>query len=206
MLSVVVSDSTRERGRDDSALSNVELGLTGSAIVTRDVTTDIGLTSNVLAVLGTVYLKNGDTEHVPARSHLREGDLTVTVTNTTRNWTETTTVDNNGEYDISKVDPTAAVAETGDVLTVNVTNDAGESVGSATRPLTIEDLQTARVDINIMSDTPAEVRILAIEGDVVDTDGSPAAPGLPVTIRLDMHGYSHRGDRPPRMPLASYYA
>ena len=89
MLSVVVSDSTRERGRsDDSALSNVELGLTGSATVTRDVTTDIGLTSNVLAVLGTVYLKNGDTEHVPARSHLREGDLTVTVTNTTRNWTE----------------------------------------------------------------------------------------------------------------------
>ena len=187
-LSVVVSDGSGPRGRNDDPLTNTELGLTGSASVIRPVITDIGLTSNVLAVLGTVYLKNGDTEHVPARSHLREGDLTVTVTNTTRNWTETTTVDNNGEYDISIVSPTAAVAETGDVLTVNVTNDAGESVGSVTRPLTIEDLQTARVDIDIMSDTPAEVRVLAIEGDVVNTDGSPADAGLQVAIRLDMHG------------------
>ena len=188
MLSVVVSDGSGPRGRNDDPLTNTDLGLTGSAIVTRNVTTDIGLTSNVLAVLGTVYLKNGDTEHVPARSHLREGDLTVTVTNTTRNWTETTTVDNNGEYDVSKVDPGAAVAETGDVLSVNVTNDAGGSVGSATHTLTIEDLQTARVDINIMSEQPAEVRVFAIEGDVVDTDGSPAGAGLPVSIRLDMHG------------------
>ena len=187
MLSVVVSDSTGERGRNDRALSNLDLGTTGTAIVTRDVTTNIGLTTNVLAVLGTVYLKNGDTEHVPARSDLREGDLTVSVTNTTRNWAETTTVDNNGEYDISKVDPGAAVAETGDVLIVNVTNDAGATVGSMTHTLTIEDLQTARVDISIMSEQPAEVRILAIEGDVANTDGSSAEAGLTVTIMI------HRG-------------
>ena len=187
-LSVVVSDGSGPRGRNDDPLLNTELGTTGSASVTRDVTSDIGLTSNVLAVLGTVYLKNGDTEHVPARSHLREGDLTVTVTNTTRNWMESTTVDNNGEYDISKVDPIAAVAETGDVLTVDVTNDAGVSVGSVTHTLTIEDLQTARVDINIMSDTPAEVRLFSIEGTVVNLDGSAAEPGLSVMIMLDMHG------------------
>ena len=187
-LSVVVSDGSGPRGRNDDPLLNTELGTTGSASVTRDVTSDIGLTSNVLAVLGTVYLKNGDTEHVPARSHLREGDLTVTVTNTTRNWMESTTVDNDGEYDISKVDPIAAVAETGDVLTVDVTNDAGVSVGSVTYTLTIEDLQTARVDINIMSDTPAEVRLFSIEGTVVNLDGSAAEPGLSVMIMLDMHG------------------
>ena len=187
-LSVVVSDGSGPRGRNDDPLLNTELGTTGSASVTRDVTSDIGLTSNVLAVLGTVYLKNGDTEHVPARSHLREGDLTVTVTNTTRNWMESTTVDNNGEYDISKVDPIAAVAETGDVLTVDVTNDVGVSVGSVTHTLTIEDLQTARVDINIMSDTPAEVRLFSIEGTVVNLDGSAAEPGLSVMIMLDMHG------------------
>ena len=187
-LSVVVSDGSGPRGRNDDPLLNTELGTTGSASVTRNVTSDIGLTSNVLAVLGTVYLKNGDTEHVPARSHLREGELTVTVTNTTRNWMESTTVDNDGEYDISKVDLIAAVAETGDVLTVDVMNDAGVSVGSATRTLTIEHLQTARVDINIMSDTPAEVRLFSIEGTVVNLDGSAAEPGLAVMIRLDMHG------------------
>ena len=187
-LSVVVSDGSRPRGRNDDPLLNTELGTTGSASVTRNVTSDIGLTSNVLAVLGTVYLKNGDSEHVPARSHLREGELTVTVTNTTRNWMESTTVDNDGEYDISKVNPIAAVAETGDVLTVDVMNDAGVSVGSATHTLTIENLQTARVDINIMSDTPAEVRLFSIEGTVVNLDGSAAGPGLTVMIRLDMHG------------------
>ena len=184
-LSVVVSDGSGPRGRNDDPLLNTELGTTGSASVTRDVTSDIGLTSNVLAVLGTVYLKNGDSEHVPARSHLREGELTVTVTNTTRNWMESTTVDNDGEYDISKVNPIAAVAETGDVLTVDVMNAAGVSVGSATHTLTIEDLQTARVDINIMSDTPAEVRLFSIEGTVVNLDGSAAEPGLAVMIRLD---------------------
>ena len=187
-LSVVVSDGSGPRGRNDDPLTNTDLGTTGSASIRRDVTSDIGLTSNVLAVLGTVYLKNGDLEHVPARSHLREGDLTVTVTNTTRNWMESMTVDNNGEYDISKVDPIAAVAETGDVLTVDVMNDAGVSVGSATHTLTIEHLQTARVDINIMSDTPAEVRLFSIEGTVVNLDGSAAEQGLPVMIMLDMHG------------------
>ena len=186
---VVASDATGVRGTNDSEpLRNTELPEDGgAATITRDVVTDIGLTSNVLAVLGTVYLKNGDTEHVPARRDLREGDLTVSVTNTTRGWAETTTVDNDGDYDVSKVDLNAAAAETGDVLVVNVTNDAGETVGSVTHTLTIEDLQTARVDIDIMSDQPAEVRILAIEGDVANTDGSPAEAGLPVTIMI------HRG-------------
>ena len=186
---VVASDATGVRGTNDSEpISNAELPEDGgAATITRDVVTDIGLTSNVLAVLGTVYLKNGDTEHVPARSDLREGDLTVSVTNTTRGWAETTTVDNDGDYDVSKVDLNAAVAETDDVLVVNVTNDAGETVGSVTHTLTIEDLQTARVDIDIMSEQPAEVRILAIEGDVINTDGSSAEAGLQVTIMI------HRG-------------
>ena len=188
-LSVVVSDGSGPRGRNDDPLLNTELGTTGSASVTRDVTSDIGLTSNLLAVLGTVYLKNGDTEHVPARSYLREGDLTVTVTNTTRNLLpRSIPVEDDGTYDTTFFDPITAVAETGDVLTVDVMNDAGVSVGSVTHTLTIENLQTARVDINIMSDTPAEVRLFSIEGTVVNLDGSAAEPGLPVMIMLDMHG------------------
>ncbi len=189
ILIVVASDTTGVRGRDESTLSNIELGLTGAATVTRDVTTNIGLTSNVLSVSGTVYLKNGDTEHVPARGHLREGDLTVTVTNTTRKWTETTTVDNDGEYGIAKVDITgAAVAETGDVLSVTVQNDAGETVANEMHPLTVENLQSSQVALNIMSEAPAEVRVFAIEGNVINTDGSPAEAGLEVSIRIDMGG------------------
>lgn len=191
---VVASDATGERGRNDSMpIRNAELPVAagGSETITRDVTTNIGLTSNVLAVLGTVYLKNGDSEHVPARAHLREGDLTVTVTNTTRgNLSQSDVVDNAGEYSTTFFNALSTVAETGDVLELVVTNDAGETVATVRYPLTIEDLQTARVDISIMSEQPAEVRIFAIEGTVIDTDGSPAEAGLEVSIRLDM-GSSH---------------
>ena len=189
---VVASDTTGERGRNDTEpIRNAELPETagGSATITRDVTTDIGLTSNVLAVLGTVYLKNGDTEHVPARSHLREGDLTVTVTNTTRgDLSQSGTVDDGGEYNTTFFDPLTAVAETGDVLQLTVTNDAGANVGTVTHTLSIADLQTARVDLNIMSEQPAEVRVFAIEGTVINMDGTPAEAGLSVSIRLDMGG------------------
>ncbi len=188
---VVASDATGERGRnDDEPIRNAELPVAagGSATITRDVTTNIGLTSNVLAVLGTVYLKNGDSEHVPAASHLREGDLTVTVTNTTRSLSQSDTVDNAGEYSATFVNPLATVAETGDVLELTVTNDADENVATVTHTLTIEDLQTTRVDISIMSEQPAEVRVFAIEGTVIETDGSAAEAGLEVSIRIDMGG------------------
>ena len=187
---VVASDATGVRGTNDSEpIRNAELPEGGgAATITRDVVTDIGLTSNVLVVLGTVYLKNGDTEHVPAASHLREGDLTVSVTNTTRNWMQSTTVDNAGEYEATQVNPLSAVAETGDVLVVTVTNDAGTEVANVTHELTIEDLQTARVDLDIMSEQPTEVRVLAIEGDVINMDGTPGEAGLAVSIRIDMHG------------------
>ena len=187
---VVASDATRERGRnDDEPIRNAELPSVagGSATIIRDVTgTDIGLTSNVLAVLGTVYLKNGDSEHVPARSHLREGALTVTVNNTTRNLMESTTVDDNGEYSVTFFDPLSTRAETDDVLSVTVKNDAGVTVATVSHTLTVADLQAARVDLDIMSTQPAEVRVFAIEGTVIDTDGSPAAAGLEVSIRIDM--------------------
>ena len=186
---VVASDATGERGRNDSMpIRNAELPVAagGSATIIRDVTTDIGLTSNVLAVLGTVYLKNGDSEHVPALSHLREGDLTVTVTNTTRNLMQSGVVDNAGEYSTTFVNPLSTVAETGDVLELTVTNDAGANVATMTHELTIADLQTARIDISIMSEQPAEVRVFAIEGTVIETDGSAAEAGLAVSIRIDM--------------------
>ena len=52
------------------------------AVVSQDVITDIIATSSNLLVAGTVFLEDGLTA---ATSLLREGGLTVTVTNTTRN-------------------------------------------------------------------------------------------------------------------------
>ena len=66
-LSIVVSDSSSVRGESpERTLKNSDLGEGDSATVEQDVITDVGATSNALAVMGTVYLKNGDTMSVPA--------------------------------------------------------------------------------------------------------------------------------------------
>ena len=191
-LSVVVSDGTGERGRNDQKpLSNIELGTTGSATVTRNVTTDIGLTSNFLAISGTVYLKNGDTDSVPASEALRDGDLTVVVDSTTRNWKHSKLVDDDGTYDINIVDLTAAVIETDDVLEITVQNEAGETVSlePVIRQLSIPDLQNPVLDgIDIDTVAPARVWVLAVEGDVVELDGTSAGAGVEVTLTIVMDG------------------
>ena len=189
---VVASDATGTRGTNDSEpIRNIELPEAGGhAEITRNVITDIGLTSTSLTVAGTVYLENGDTL-VPASSDLRSGELTVVVTNTTRNLTESKSVKDDGTYALAFFVPAITVAETGDEILVEVKNEAGETVGSVPHTLGIPDIQTERVAIDVETTVPAEVRVLHIVGNVVELDSSPAAPGLPITIRLDMRDGSH---------------
>ena len=187
-LSVVVSDGSGERGRNDMAIRNIDLPEEGDAAeIERKVETNISITSPLLVVAGTVYLKNGD-QLVEARNDLREDDLTVVVTNTTRKKEKTTSVTDEGTYSVTFFELGATVAETGDELTVEVKNEAGAPVGSEPHVLTPENLEAARADVNVKTSVPAEVRILHIVGSVIDVDGSPAEAGLPVTISLDMHG------------------
>ena len=187
---VVASDATGPRGtNDDEPIRNIELPveLGGHADIRRNVDTDIGLTSISLTVAGTVYLKNGDTP-VPASSDLREGELTVVITNTTRNLTESEPLGDDGTYARAFFNPVVAVAETGDEIIVEVKNEAGKTVGNEPHTLTIADLQTERVEVPVHTTVPAEVRVLHIVGSVIELDDSPAELGLDVTIRLDMHG------------------
>ena len=185
---VVASDATGERGRNDMAIRNIDLPEQGGyAEIKRRVDTDIGLTSISLTVAGTVYLKNGDTP-VAASSDLMEGELTVLVTNTTRNLTESEPLGEDGTYALAFFNPVVAVAETGDEIVVEVKNEAGGTVGSETRTLMIEDLQSERIEVPVHTTVPTEVRLLHIVGSVIELDGSPAELGLDVTIRLDMHG------------------
>ena len=168
MLSVVVSDGSGPRGRNDDPLSDTDLGTTGSATVMRNVDTNIKLASNLLVVEGTVYLLNGDTP-VPAMSNLRESDLTVVVTNTTRNLPESVSVKDDGTYGIVFQSlGGAAVAETDDALTFEVRNEAGVTVGSEPYTLTVANLQAARVEKDIHTTVRAVVNTLHVIGDVVE--------------------------------------
>ena len=189
-VSIVVSDSSGGRGSAEFTLTNVQLGDTDSATVTRDVITDIGATSNILAVTGTVYFKNGNTPKVPASSHLREGDLTVVATNITRNITVSGPVDGDGGYDVTFVNLLSIVAETGDSLTVEVQDEAGETVGTTPHLLTTAEVAAAKAEIDVDTTVPAAVRILDITGSVIDLDGSPAGPGLEVSLTIAMNGHT----------------
>ena len=189
-VSIVVSDSSGGRGSAEFTLTNVQLGDTDSATVTQDVITDIGATSNILTVTGTVYFKNGNTPKVPAASHLREGDLTVFATNITRNVTVSGPVDGDGGYDVTFVNLLSVVAETGDSLTVEVQDEAGETVGTTPHLLTTAEVVAAKVEIDVDTTVPAAVRILDITGSVIDLDGSPAGPGLEVSLTIAMNGHT----------------
>ncbi len=187
MLSVVVSDGSGPRGRNDDPLSNTDLDTTGSATVERNVETNIKLTSNLLVVEGTVFLLNGDTP-VPATSDLRESDLTVVVTNTTRKLTESVSVKDDGTYGVVfQALGGAAVAETGDELTIEAQNEARETVGSESPTLDVANLQAARVEKDIHTTVRAVVNTLRVIGDVTELDGSPAG-GVQVTLTLVMDG------------------
>ena len=189
-VSIVVSDSSGGRGSAEFTLTNVQLGDTDSATVTQDVITDVGATSNILAVTGTVYFKNGNTPKVPAASHLREGDLTVVATNITRNVTVSGPVDGDGGYDVTFVNLLSIVAETGDSLTVEVQDEAGETVGTTPHLLTTAEVAAAKAEIDVDTTVPAAVRILDITGSVIDLDGSPAGPGLEVSLTIAMNGHT----------------
>ena len=193
-ISVEVRDGSGVRGTNppppkEATLSNTDLGITGAATVIRNVDTNIKLASNLLVVEGTVYLKNGDTP-VPATSNLRESDLTVVVTNTTRDLTKSVSVKDDGTYGlVFQSLGGAAVVETGDELTFEVQNEAGESVESESDTLILAgaDVQAARVEKAIHTTVRAVVNTLHVIGDVVELDGSPAA-GVQVTMMVIIDG------------------
>ena len=189
-VSIVVSDSSGERGRAEFELTNAQLDDADFATVTQDVITNIGATSGILAVIGTVYLKNGDTMSVPAASHLREGDLTVVVTNTTRNMMQSGSVDDDGGYAITFLNLLGTVAETRDMLSLEVQNEAGETVGTMTHTLTTPEVKAAKAEVDIHTTVPAEIRVLNIVGSVIETDGSSGGPGLEVTLTFATNGHS----------------
>ena len=200
-ISVEVSDGKGVRGTNppppkEATLSNRELGTTGSTTVPRDVYTDIKLTTSILAVSGTVNLKNGDTDSVAAAKHLRETELTVVATNITRGGIEMTgSVDDEGQYELLFVGPNlSTVAETDDEIVVEVQNDAGVGVGNNSHIVTIANINETRADIDVDTNVPARVLALHVEGDVIELDGSSAGPGVEVTLMIVMNGSSIEAD------------
>lgn len=185
---IVVSDGSGERGRADFTLTNIQLGDADAATVTQRVDTNIGATSSILAVTGTVYFKNGETQSVPAASHLREGDLTVVVTNTTLNLKASGHVDDDGGYDVNFLNLLGTVAETGDMLTLEVQNEAGDIVGTRNHTLTTSEVTASNAKVDIHTTVPAQIRALNVIGSVIQIDGRSAGAGIEIAIAIEMNG------------------
>ncbi|MYE87899.1 hypothetical protein F4X33_02740 [Candidatus Poribacteria bacterium] len=186
MVSIIVNDSTgKQRGPGDQfTLTHIKLA---DPTITRKVYTDIGATSKLVNVVGTVYLRDGDGDPVPAASHLRENELTVVVANSVRNLEQRVPVDDNGEYAATLISFLDIAAERGDSLTVEV-EEAGVIVGARSHILTTPEVQAGQAEVNVQTDVPAKVGVLNVVGTVVELDGTAAGAGLQVSITLGMNG------------------
>ena len=187
MVSIIVTDSTgTQRGPGDQfTLTHLKLA---APTVTRKVYTDIGATSKLLNVVGTVYLKDGDGDPVAAARHLRESELTVVVANSVRNLEQRVPVDSNGEYAAVLISFLDIAAETGDSLTVEVEDEAGMTVGEMSHTLTTPEVQAVQAMVNVHTNVPAKVGVLNVVGTAVELNGTAAGAGIQVTITLAMDG------------------
>ncbi len=174
-LSVVATDgSGAERGRSDSVLTNADLGDGPTAIVTRDVTTDILAASSTLAVSGAVLRQGSKTIAV-------NDVFDITVTNADASISTKTEPD--GSYSgVTFLSTTGFAAETGDMITVTASR-GGVEVGTASHTLTSAEVDAAQVSVNVPTDIPASSSALSVTGTVYHEDGTVAmGAGLSVSV------------------------
>ena len=116
------------------------------------------------------------------------------MTNTTRTLVERGSVHDDGGYSVTFFHFSNTVAETGDSLTVEVQNEAGEIVGTTSHILATTEITGAQAEgVDVETTVLARIDVLDIVGSVVETDGSPAGAGLGVTITLTMNGHTLDG-------------
>ena len=160
-----------------------------------NLTTDLIAMSQTLVVSGTVYLKNGDGDPVPATSNFVDGRLTVVVTNTDISVEGTGIVRDDGNYTVTLFNPPPDVAATRHQLIAEVQNDAGEVVGTANHTLTTAEVAAKQVDgVNIGTELLARINSLLVVGSVLNLNDEPAGAGLAVTLTLVMNGSERAQD------------
>jgi hypothetical protein len=135
----------------------------------------------IFNVVGTVRFRDGDTP-VP-------GGLQVLVKINASETPDVTEAD--GTYQVSFVDVLAAgiIAQTGDVVNVEVTAlDQSRVVGTAKHTLSTAEIKArlaSRVDVTTDLQAPlATTNIFIVEGVILNKDGSPAEAGLNVVVTV----------------------
>ena len=175
---IVVTDSTGKDKIVDFALTNEQLGEGDSTTITRNVETDIKLSTTTLVVLGKVLLEDGESP-VPA-------GMTVTIANLTRGLKQTGVTEEDGCYQVTFVGLGKDVAETDDELMVTV-EDASGTTYELPMPYTLtgDDVNAGQAEIDVPTNFTVEpTNLMVVSGTVKNVDGSVAGAGLPVTITI----------------------
>ena len=174
-VTVVVTDADgNERGRDESVLTNEDLGDGDSAVVQRDVSTDIVASTSALVVTGSVFRE---------ASEIAIADVfDISVMNTTRADERSDMTNDGGMYSVTFFDTSGAVAETGDMITVTASR-GGVEVGTMLHTLSSDEVEAGRVEINVPTMIKASTSALAITGSVYHDDGMlTVGSGMTVTV------------------------
>ena len=172
MVTIVVTDDAgMERGRDESVLTNEDLGDDTAANVDRDVNTDILARTSALAVTGSVFREESE---IPI-----DDVFAITVMNTTRGTEVSGMTDENGMYSLTFFG-TQVVAETGDEIVVTASRDGAEW-SSPAHSLSSAEVEAGRAMVNVPTDIKASTTALAVTGTVYFEDGTVAV-GAGVTV------------------------
>ncbi|MDE0184167.1 MAG: PKD domain-containing protein [Candidatus Poribacteria bacterium] len=171
MVTVVVTDDTGERGRDESVLTNEELGDDTAANIDRDVNTDILARTNALVVSGAVFREEST---IPI-----DDVFAITVMNTTRGTAVSGSTDGNGMFNLTFFG-TDVVAETNDEIVVTASREGGEW-SSPAHSLSSAEVEDGRATVNVPTDIKASTNTLVVTGTVYFEDGTIAV-GAGVTV------------------------
>ena len=174
-VTVVVTDADgNERGRDESVLTNEDLGDGDSAVVQRDVSTDIVASTSALVVTGSVFRE---------ASEIAIADVfDISVMNTTRGSELADVTNDGGMYSVTFFDTSGAVAETGDMVAVTASR-GGIEVGTMSHTLSSDEVEAGRVEINVPTMIKASTSALAVTGSVYHDDGMlTVGSGMTVTV------------------------
>ena len=185
-VTVVVTDADgNERGRDESVLTNEDLGDGDSAVVQRDVSTDIVASTSALVVTGSVFRE---------ASEIAIADVfDITVMNTTRGGELSGMTNDGGMYSVTFFDASGAVAETGDMITVTASR-GGVEVGTMSHTLSSDEVEAGRVEINVPTLIKASTSALAVTGSVYHDDGMlTVGSGMTVTVMNTGRGLQASG-------------
>jgi len=155
--------------------------LTGDEVEANRVT--VNVTTNFLArerqvfnVGGTVFFEDGQTR--------AQGGLQILVK--INNSEQQTTTEADGTYNVAFVDVLGAnvIAQTGDVVDVEVTAvDTNRVVGTVMHTVSTAEVTARLATINVTTDLiGAPTNLLVVEGLISNPDGTPAEAGLNVTV------------------------